>query len=402
MEAGSNAVPLSTCFAKQVESGTAFDPASIVDQKCGTCGVKLSEVGKIVSGAVATALSLKFELSNFFKFYENRCPKGGFHEYSGDTCKKCGMVKGKTDAAKFAEYKTIYEKEREEMKAEVVEEVAAEDQTRKISPDVPKKYESWSPDFNAFLSLATIASVPVNAISALGATEKVEYSDILNEKFVPPDPKSSVDTRIYVIAAMVKLLITEYNNLRYFYTLAKPMPELAKLIDESGLEKAQIAGLDSLLPSIYDGFSESLDYFRDTGTPKVVLEFCLQSLVDRCLAIYNLKQHATTKLRQSFVVYFVGKIIKEDELQSLPGQVNWNVFKSPTGAEPTAERYDPNLDADAGIENKEDLAKEKEDEEFGTTDEPAKNKFDLDIDEDQDEEDFLEANDVKTEGYAFD
>jgi hypothetical protein len=101
---------------------------------------------------------------------------------------------------------------------------------------------------------------------------------------------------------------------------------------------------------------------------------------------------STKKLRETFILYFVNKMLLQDEMRSKPGRVNWNIFKTAVVVDdvkdPT-DSYDTNNDEDVGLDTEEDLEEMKDkDEDYGTTNESFANNFDVDVGEDGDMEDF--------------
>jgi predicted DNA-binding protein YlxM (UPF0122 family) len=227
-------------------------------------------------------LNARHVINNFFRFYENRCPKGALHEFGeGTKCSKCNidnsyiLNSNSKDAMNYyREFKSTYIKERDEFSlAETPTPTKA-----KPVPDVgkyEKEYANWTFNFNVVLDLANKLKVNHRLISALGSVEKQEYNDIQSGAYIPPEAEMRNDTRIYVVNTHVKNLITEYNQMRFFHRLVKPPMDLSTIIDGSGINKHKIADLHKRLPDIFDDYNARFAYVQRYKKPREIVSFCI-------------------------------------------------------------------------------------------------------------------------------
>lgn len=395
----------------------------VVDRRCSVCGALVSEVDSLSPEKIKESLNVKNRIGNFFQFYEHRCPEGDVHDFEGDTCKKCGLTRkmilntdSKESRTYYRKYAKKYAKDREELKEEedisyIEAEKTAIDKLDKEIKSFEKSLGSYVFNFNKILELSTKIKTNSNAIMALGATEGVEYSEILSGKYVPTISTFRDDTRIYVIYSYIQMVVTEYNNLRFYNMLLKPPAKLTELLENSDVKKHEYSKLEENMPSVIGDFNKKFIYFKRNKKPRELVEFCLESFAQICLDIFQAKDEGdirTSKLRRDFVTYIVKKILKLDELNSKPGQVNWNIFRNELAkqVEDVLEgdvKADRNYDEDTGLETYEDMKETKEEDEdgdFGDTNKVMANKFDIDLEEGQDIEDF-ENEAVKLEDSDY-
>lgn len=397
---------------KQTEAGTPFT-AKIVDKKCTVCGGLWSSVDKFDEAKIVEALNVKNTISNFFRFYENRCPKGALHTVEKDKCSKCGLVlnmlidvKSKDALAYYREYRANYKREREEF-------IGADASGMKFPEPKPvidlatkydNEYAKWTFNFNSVLDLSHKLKISQWELVSLGAKEKIEYSEILAGKYVPPEATQRHDTRIYVISGHIKNLITEYNMLKWFHQLGKPPMDLVKLVDASGINKHKMGELHKKLPNIYNEFNARLDYFKRHKKPREIVSFCIQTFCEMCLLVWNDTDKETERLRRDFVEYIVKKILRMEEMLTKPGYFNWALIY---GEKETKEKdtYDSNYNPDVDKEvDEHEIESEEKDATYGDTGKPlSTDDLDVDIDPDKDDDDDDDPYDMKVgEDYGLD
>jgi hypothetical protein len=395
----------SATITKALETGTQFT-AKIVDQKCTVCGVKRSEADGLDEEAIRESLYAKNHMANLLRFYENRCPAGELHEYDSaakdsaagaaktakDTskdsgakdvahCKKCGRALVMDDAEAhryYQKYKNQYIRDRGVDRAPPRSERAPPAPT-----PPPADLASWTFNFNVILDLSTKLKINHKLIHAIGAVEMVNYDAVQSGEYIPPEVEERNSTRGFVVNAYVKNLITEYNQLRFFHRLVKPPLDLSMLIDNSGINKHEIANLAQKLPDIYDDYNAKFRYFLANKKPREIVDFSIQRLCEMCLKIWGDPNKETERLRRDFVTYFIKKTIRGEELLSKPGHFNWSLL---FGDKDEKEPADSNFSVDAEADGDDDES--REDDGSGDTGAPLKAAdFDIDRDPDADEMD---------------
>ena len=294
------------------------------DKKCSICNVKWSETSKLNEVTIKESLDRKRLIGNFFRFYENRCPKGQLHEFENNIkCKKCGYSAhfvGTTEGESFFDkYKSNYLKDKLESSREL------------LVPTVPvykylyiNEIKTWTFNYNIILELADKLKINSRLISALGSYEKQHYSDIESGAYIPPEIDEKYATRLYSINADIKLLFTEYNMIKYYHRLIKPPGYLVSVLDTAKVDKYSTQSLQ--LPEIFLDHNEKFKTAQLIKKPRETLSYCLQSFCEKCLIIWNDTTESTQLLRHTFVEYIVKKIIRFDELVSTPGKFNWSLL----------------------------------------------------------------------------
>ncbi len=313
-------------ISSMVESGKKFS-AQITDKKCSICGILASATGGLSDAKIRNSLDSLRVVSNFFRFYENRCPRGGLHEFTGNNCAKCTMDieflvanTGPKAQSFYHEYASIYAKERNEF----TEIISINSESFAMPDDkYSAEYESWAPNLNVTLELANELGINYRLLSALGAVEKQEYADVQSGAFIPSEATNRNSTRANMIVAHIKSLIMEYNKLKFFHRLIRPPYELSAIVENSGISKHLIGELPKKLPDIFNDFNARYAHILQHKKPREIVEFCIQTFCEMCLQIYNDKNQETKKLRQEFVSYMVKKILRYEELVTKPGHFSW-------------------------------------------------------------------------------
>lgn len=370
-------------ISKGVESGKKFTD-TVIDKKCSKCGVLWSEAQNLSEEKIRDSLHAIRVVSNFFRFYENRCPKGGLHD--GNPCKKCKISMdyitkstSKEALGYYREYRSVYEQEKAEFS--VIEQATAKPK-QQSKPSYPE-YDNWTFNFNLVLDLANKLKINHRLIAALGAVEKQEYNDVQSGTYIPKEAEERNDTRIYVINSHIKNLLTEYNQIRFFHRLVKPPMDLSTIIDNSGINKHQISELSQKLPDIYNDYNSKFEYIRTHKKPREIVNFTIQSLCEMCLQLWNDADKNTARLRHDFVEYFVKKIIRAEELLSKPGHFNWSLLYGEKDKE--KDTYDMNFNKDLESEKDTEYEETEKEDGMGDTNTPmVAEDFDVDRDPDAD------------------
>lgn len=376
----------------------------VSDRICSICGVSESKAHDLDNEKIRNALENKSIVENFLRMYETRCPVEGVHEYIKGICRKCGMPENIREtpekASQFVEkYRKVYEKDLKRAYAFPLSESTGVIRPTKPLPKSLDEYvEQYSYKYEKIVELNSKLKTNVHAFVAIGATENIEYADIMSGKYIAPEPEEKSSHHIYKVVSYVYMLIREYNQLRHSATL-KLGYDLQTIIDKSGIKKNDLSQLGKL-SSIAEHFTEILGEMAAKKVPKRILEFAIESLAVKLLTIYTLKDPVSESVRRGFVEYFVKKILRSEELTSLADFTQWALFRR--GEQEEEETYNSNYDYEHGLETEEALDRDKEEnEDYGSTDEVfGMDAFDIDIVEGAPDD--LDDNDVKTEGYGLD
>jgi len=429
--------------AKLIEEGKRgpIHTAKIVNKKCSTCGILLSEVGKLNIDVIDKVLARLTKMQNLFKFYENRCPEGGIHQINSDTlvCVKCGLAQNtQTDnKLRFDYYEKYYDTfERDNMEsASALAELSlnetakeANDQsevknniqwfpsgpkengliTRYIDSekllDVYKSYvNNWQFNYNRILEFASQFNINQNLLNALGATGNQEWTQIESGNFIAPETESRFDTRIYILESYLSNFATEYNQLRNYAKFYKPPFELEHLVTDSAVPKVLFSSLPDLMPEfaiqvgkkneLINLYPTQIEFvFKRSRKPREIVEFLTQIICEMGIKIAAEGSDDTVTLRKNFVLYYIKKIIGESKAVAKPGYFKWALLYPKgefTGNEDIEAAADigegePGESYEAEVDDDKEEA-EKLDDDYGDTDEPLKNKFDMDVDEDDED-----------------
>lgn len=421
---------------KAQKTSSIGDLGELIGRKCSICGVMENAAATLNESTIRSALKNKTISENFFKFYLNRCPETTGQKIATTThnwvsaangtdneCSQCKLLQSTQYEVMLSgkqnqESKAYYEKYRESYLRELAKDIemrksepTAKPVLYKVPSEIVTKLEKWSFNYNNIADLSSQLGFNTNAFMCIGAHEKVEYEDIKSGKFTPNLIENYDNTRFNSILGYIQLLISEYNTVRYYHFILKPSDDIKNIIESSQIKKHEISELEHLA-EIGTTFSADYKNARLVLRPNSLIEYLLETLALYITAAANGYSTITKSSDQSlisaiknvcknFATEFVKKMLRSEELKTAYTQINWNVFKLKDNKSIDdvieTEKYDTNLDEEAGIEDQEDRAAEDEkdeekdeekDDERGDTLDIMKNKFDIDLDPDQDFEEF--------------
>jgi len=368
---------------------TPVDIATHTDTKCGVCGVLRSKTGDIPTAAIMLSLTRITTIDNFFKYFAVRCPEGDLHDFINGACKKCGLQYDTRPIPYFDKYNDRYRPEPDIPITPVTETPSTSDEKYSL--------KDYSYNFGVLVELATKLKIKPQLLTCMGATEGVRMDEILNTKFIPIEPQSVDDYRIYRLDAYHKMLITCYNQLRYFSGFSRPSVEIKELLEKANYPAHATRALPNLLPDISDNYMERFAYARQHLKPRVIMEYLLEMFAAKCLVVWHVDNKEVANLCQQFVMYIVAKTLRIDELTTKNAEFKWSILFPQQKVEDT---YDQNVDQELGEVDIEHPESDDEDEE--ETPDNISNKFDIDFNkatgEEPDEDDEAHAS-AKVEGY---
>jgi Pyruvate/2-oxoacid:ferredoxin oxidoreductase delta subunit len=348
----------------------------IVDRKCGTCSVLYSATDTLDEKKIIDSLESQQSVKNFYRFYENRCPKGQLHEFAQGKCTKCAMIMkffaeptSKEAIAVYKTYRKVYMVESAESRSIVL--------TSAQMPEMKTyQYDAWSPNFNTIVDLCSRLKINQKLLVCLGATEKQPYMDIESGSFIPPETEHKTDTRIYRIISYINELMTGYNTLRFYGQIDKPtltQSLIGEIIAASNM-RDKLGELAKSLPDIYDEVQQRITYFSTTHKPREIVDFCVQYFTELCLRILDTGGADTEKIRSEFVKFIVKRILRADEMITKPGYFNWSMIY---GDDVIVEK-DMNATDDNDVVDDDD---DDENNDYGDTSKPLA-AADLDVEDD--------------------
>lgn len=403
----------------QATSGTFWK-----DRKCSICNILWSKAfGKIdpaLEESIINTLREKSDIESILRFYENRCPgddstgKGnGQHSFADGKCSKCGYAEAGRNQENarefFKKYRKIFLRDKDaEMYGDSLQ---VKTDKYPAAPLTIEKLDrigegSWKNEYMAAVSTAAkFIDTEGARILYIGMADRREFADLMAGRITDDLVSSEVnfgssktatgdrdDFRALLVHSYCKIIIMSYNQLRFRIggeNDDKIDPDILSVIKSSGVKKHELAALAQELPPLPGmGFNAA-----DGVVPaKFYARLFAQLIIAAFEAAKTLKNPEKTKLVNEYIKYIAKRILKEDQLRSIPGRFNWNVFKAEETALNDLSEGDSNFDENAGVEDEEGMKRA----ELGSTADVTKNSFDIDVDVDegQTEDEVMEDNSI--------
>lgn len=433
---------------KELNSGKYLQ-YKLIDRKCETCGVLRKHTETLSESKIMVAREEKVKISNFFKYFHNKCPiespNGNvMHEWgTSNTCPKCKLNYStlfRIYSKEAEEYYETYKKIFEEASVEIHSGDEKENLTvipPKDFNSVEKVYSTWVFNYDLVIELSSLLKINQYMLSSIGSAEGVDYKDIISGKYIPSEPETTTDARMYNICSYTRHIIIEYEQLRNFASTEKPNQNVLESIEKSGIESHLIPNLGNLLPPAPGNWQLLMNYFEMKKKPRESITFALEIFVTVCLDIFRgnvsslnksieaaekgmlvagmkksvMKEtkwnfaasndQKIKKLRETFISTVMTSILKDEEMKTKPGDVNWKKLRKDKSLAVedimANDAYgDPNVEQDISEQPQSDAATG---EKLQSEDKAFKNHFDIG---DADQEEGVDVHTEDTGGaYAL-
>lgn len=295
------------------------------DSQCSVCGIWRTEAPALDEALIRAALIRRDKLDVFYDMFATNCPIGGLHEFGKNNnnkeniCAKCGFD-GKRSDEYYNKYLANFRAIDKRINAE---EIFSRDVKEIKHVDYSAEYKEWVFDFNKIVEIAEFCQINSKLILALGDYDSHDLGKIATGEHIPAVMEFRNNTRSQIIIAYIKLLITQYNQLRFSFA-RKVRGPLQTLIES--ISPTIHAALDTLLPSIFADQYAKIEYFQVNKPAHQCVEFCLELLATMCLGIIGQPTNDTQSLREDFVRFFIKQILRGSELRTQWARFNWSLI----------------------------------------------------------------------------
>lgn len=302
------------------------------DYYCDICKMWRADASKMDDSVIRDALIKSAHKRYFFKMFETNCPLGGVHTVVGGSCQQCGYGKFVSDEQK-EEY---YKKYQPEFKIIAKNEKRTTNWFQIYAPVIAdrQEYDGWAFNFKSIIEFADKMKINPKLIMTLGDYDGNNYEKIKTGEYVPAVVEYKNNTRIVLIKAYFKLMITMYNQLR-FSNLGKPKPDILKIIEESAVPREIQAKLDKVLPPVHEKYYDNIRYFQAKKPAEMGVEFIIQQLISALTDILNDANKDTQQLRATFVRMFMEKIMRGSYLRTEYAYFNFSLLYGEKGEKST-------------------------------------------------------------------
>jgi hypothetical protein len=298
-----------------------FKDIFIVDQRCSICKNLLSQVKNKGINKILNQIS---NIDIFFKYYENRCPKGELHDFyiNKDTkkenyCQKCNITKNIIDKKDKKYYNTHLKKYETEQKTKnLIEKNNIKKLTiSHVIKTSIKKFPIWKINNKPILEYSRTFNIKYNIIINLGLSIGINYSLIENEKINPHIDinNDAIITRNLKLYEYYLQIVRKYYLIKNYEIISNPQIELKTI-----LNKNTTRNLYNILPCLDNSFSEMYKYYKSNESGINLSNFLLSNLTSLILDINNIFVKHKINIHKELIAYINNGLINSERLLSDP------------------------------------------------------------------------------------
>ena len=309
-----------------------FQNMYMVDLRCSKCKVLWSQTK---NKTVERSLMKKENKGLFYKYYENKCPKGELHIYklvkNTQSCSKCGITSYdiNTHSDKYyRKFLSVFEKshkKKSQLNKKEIDKLIYKKKERVVIKTFPK----WKIDNSDILQISRIFKIKYNVWINLGLTINHNFVHIEKDKINPSininqstSNLRNLQLRNYYLR-VVKFLHTIKN-----YDIIDFVPYDLKNI----MQKNKVRDLDKKLINSNSNILLMYNYYKSHELPSVVSNFLLYQISNTLLKLFkSMKQH-NMSVASDLIKYIINEIIKSERLLSTPNLAEFSttIFKTNT------------------------------------------------------------------------
>lgn len=334
---------------------------SVIDRTCSVCGVRASLAAKLDQSRVRAGIAAAVNIASFYRFYDQRCPKGDLHELaaagssklttptpanrpakqvSAHVCSKCGMnIAWKTDLKStdalnyYRTFKDQFEIDHDLLAPRLFRsDIATPAATAHATAT---EAVSWNENFADVTAIAEIAGIHPRVIQAFGAYEGTSIDAISTGAYTPSHTDNRDDARVLAVNAIVGVTLAAWDRVRNYNTIKN---HTQYTIDIVG--KTPRALLDGLV-DVTSGYDELYRWSYWSRKPEQTVALCIQEWCSRLLRIWNEGNADTEALRHEFVRSQIRLTIAGQDLFTERQPFNWAIIYGRKDAPDVIEDFDP-------------------------------------------------------------
>lgn len=310
-------------FIAAVAASTPIQARNRTDIVCSVCGAEKSKTGKLSSDdAIINVLHQQIEKTNFYRFYESRCPAGSSHEWSSTgTCTKCDLIHGKQPTEYFEKWSATYTAEKAELN-----DIAITAVPKQTPAEVIAQQSDWSFDYNTITKFVEVFDIRPRIVMALGIPEIIDWGAIVGGTWTPPTINTRDHPRVFAIRSAIDGLVRGYNKLRMFKHIFKVPPSIITLIESAGINRTTMNTLADTLP-VMPKFDAEYRVIYETQPAAKIIEWLIETFCAACLWFVESSAGGDIgAIMLAYVKDYVSGLFKSEELTSKPGYFNWSLL----------------------------------------------------------------------------
>ena len=258
---------------------------------------------------------------NFYKYFEQYCPKGEIHIFESDKCKKCGInseIIKTQNIDYFDKYKNIFFKTRIDettlINHIIQRRVEYEKKLKQdyITLDKTNKYPEWTETNKNITELAKRINIKnlFNLFNSIGMYTNIDYKKIENNVLRPyiDAADSSYINQYLAVHNYILYIYKEYYLTKNSEYIIKLPPDIKTILSRSGQSNKDFA---KKLTDLDMTYIDRYDWYTSAHTSSnLIANFCIDILGKTFIVIDDIfKKAGLEKFGQIWIQFYIAKII---------------------------------------------------------------------------------------------
>lgn len=306
---------------QDIKKAKEFRYMFIVDERCSVCNILKSQVK---NKTVTKSIEKISNITVFFQYYENRCPKGELHDFiinmnskKENSCKKCGLTEHafiKKDISYYNKFVSIYNKEQTKIIELSKHDLTDINKKQSIQPAI-KKYPPWKINNAPILELSRTFKIKYNILINLGLSVNIKYKLIETDKINPSNSVTDDQSLIRntCLFGYYLNIVRKYYSIKNYDILAFVPFDLKNI-----MQKNKISNLKQKLPELDNNIIDQYHYYKENESRITLSNYLLSNITNTLLTAYKNMKKIQMDNAQELIMYMINSIIKSEKSLSEP------------------------------------------------------------------------------------
>jgi len=281
-----------------------FKNYKIINERCSNCK-KLIREKLNKNKELEELFEKKDNISAFYQYYINRCPKGNLHEIENNKCSKCGIDLEYTKSYNeeyYNKYINDFKKIEKEKRIVTINSINEIQKMISAKPEEKKKQE-YTYSLKNLAEWGKLLGYSYNSLVNIGLSEGFNYADIEQSKINPSKEKYSYKTRSTKLKAYILYCIRTFNIISRANKISTIPDDIKEFISKQKKEN-----IDKYSQKSLDDFISFDDKYKFSINDENYCNFLLEHLAGIMIKLQDI----------DLIKFLTNKILDNEKFVSKP------------------------------------------------------------------------------------